>query len=575
MKMMGLIGRRGGGVIAPPNPFTIYALEQLTNVVADRADLAGRALFPGPGGSWRNIATNLLTVKAGTPPRITGAGSATGFYVCDQIGDEVQLEDGSILQDEIGNPFLLEGSEPVNQECLARFRYSSYSNSSCGLILQAVGDFSTGTRYDCFISIGSPNRLTINRCQAGVETTLAQSSLGASSYFPINTEKTMRFRLLDNGDDSYTLSVFVDDVLIVSGVDVDPLIDLGAPGIRGRSTMDLYEFTHRSLVIDSGGAPVDTIAPTLSGATDAATGQTTATASVTTDEANGTLWWVVTTSPTAPGGAQIRAGQNELGAAASASGSVAITTIGVKTVTPTGLTADTQYYTHFLHRDAANNDSAVISADGFRTTAALALRGVALSASSTTDSTSFTPAMVAHQPGDTLFMVVVADNAPLMSVPAGGWPGLNAASQSTNVKLAIFRRDAVAETDHVAAPTIVSDTAQQFACAMIAVSGPSLLNAQMAFSSGLSAAADPPPLTIAGGPLDCILMALLGLNNGGNAVSFYPAGYSGGDYRGNGGSGGVVVASCSRTAPALSSTNPAAFTNSNTQWVAATLAIST
>lgn len=114
----------------------------------------------------------------------------------------------------------------------------------------------------------------------------------------------------------------------------------------------------------------DTTAPTLSSPTDAANGQTASTGSVSTDEGNGTLYWVVTTSATAPSAAQVKLGQDNTGTAATASGSQAVSATGVQNITPSGLTASTAYTTHFMHEDTASNQSAVASASGFTTSAA-------------------------------------------------------------------------------------------------------------------------------------------------------------------------------------------------------------
>lgn len=111
----------------------------------------------------------------------------------------------------------------------------------------------------------------------------------------------------------------------------------------------------------------DTTAPTLSSPTSSATGKTTGTGGVTTDEANGTLYAVATTSATAPSGAQVRAGQDHTGAAAAWAGSQAIASTGAKTANATGLTAGGTYYFHFQHRDAASNDSTVSSSAAFTT----------------------------------------------------------------------------------------------------------------------------------------------------------------------------------------------------------------
>ena len=122
--------------------------------------------------------------------------------------------------------------------------------------------------------------------------------------------------------------------------------------------------------VSASGGGGDVTAPTLSSPTGSATGSTTATVGVTTNEGNGTLYWVVTTSSTAPTKAQVKAGQNDAGSAAVASGSQAISSTGAKTANATGLTASTTYYAHFMHEDAAANQSTVASyTTGFTTSA--------------------------------------------------------------------------------------------------------------------------------------------------------------------------------------------------------------
>jgi hypothetical protein len=80
-----------------------------------------------------------------------------------------------------------------------------------------------------------------------------------------------------------------------------------------------------------------------------ATGATTATGSVTTNETGGTLYWLFSTSSTATA-AQVKAGN-----------SMTVTAAGAQTLPGTGLTASTQYYLHVLHRDTYPQDSAVLS----------------------------------------------------------------------------------------------------------------------------------------------------------------------------------------------------------------------
>jgi hypothetical protein len=121
----------------------------------------------------------------------------------------------------------------------------------------------------------------------------------------------------------------------------------------------------------------DTTAPTLTSPTGTQTGSSTATIGATTDEANGTMYGVVTVSGTAPSVAQIQAGQDNSGSAAAYASNQSITTTGAKTFSATGLAASTSYYAHFQHKDAAANDSTVVTSAQFTTTAGGGSSGVA------------------------------------------------------------------------------------------------------------------------------------------------------------------------------------------------------
>ena len=113
---------------------------------------------------------------------------------------------------------------------------------------------------------------------------------------------------------------------------------------------------------------VDVTAPILSSPTASATGPTTCSGSITTDEAC-TGYFVVTESGTAPSVAQIQAGQDNLGAAAAYDNhlSPASWTVGANAVSGTGLTAATTYYIHYQGQDAATNDSTVYTSASFTT----------------------------------------------------------------------------------------------------------------------------------------------------------------------------------------------------------------
>lgn len=111
----------------------------------------------------------------------------------------------------------------------------------------------------------------------------------------------------------------------------------------------------------------DSTAPVLSSPTGSATSSSTATVEATTDEGNGTMYAVVTTSSTQPSVAQIKAGQDHTGAAAVWSGSQAVSTTGAKTFSATGLSVATVHYAHLVHTDAAANDSNRVSSAEFTT----------------------------------------------------------------------------------------------------------------------------------------------------------------------------------------------------------------
>ena len=107
---------------------------------------------------------------------------------------------------------------------------------------------------------------------------------------------------------------------------------------------------------------VDITAPVLSSPLGTPTGNTTATGTVTTDEGNGTLYWEVTASatPTSPNATFISD-------ATSAGDTQAVSATGSQIVSVTGLSAATSYYIHFLHVDAATNESNIGTSAQFTT----------------------------------------------------------------------------------------------------------------------------------------------------------------------------------------------------------------
>lgn len=129
---------------------------------------------------------------------------------------------------------------------------------------------------------------------------------------------------------------------------------------------------------------IDATAPTLSSATGTKTGQTTADISVSTNEANGTLYYVVDQNTTTPSAAQVKAGQDQGGGAADKSGSLAISSTGVKPFSITGLTAGTTYKAYFMHEDANGNQSTVAASSTFATDSSYGAEALAVFAAFTT-----------------------------------------------------------------------------------------------------------------------------------------------------------------------------------------------
>lgn len=101
--------------------------------------------------------------------------------------------------------------------------------------------------------------------------------------------------------------------------------------------------------------------PILSSPTSASNG----TGTVTTDEGNGTLYWVVTQSATSPSVAQVQAGNDHLGNPADDSGSQSVSATGIQSVSASGLTEEVTYYFHFQQNDAVNHTSTVVTSASF------------------------------------------------------------------------------------------------------------------------------------------------------------------------------------------------------------------
>lgn len=193
----------------------------------------------------------------------------------------------------------------------------------------------------------------------------AQTQLG-SSYTYTNAGVAARLLLSVVGS---SISVKLNGATIIGPVTDTSIAAAGKAGIY------LYN-TRETGVADSGSldnfsaddiAGGDVTPPTLTSSTGTG-GVGVCSGSVSTDEGNGTLYAVATASATAPSAAQVKAGQDHTGAAALRVVSQAVSATGVQTIVSGGVTAGTRYM-HYMHEDAATNQSSVSSSASFTVTA--------------------------------------------------------------------------------------------------------------------------------------------------------------------------------------------------------------
>lgn len=105
------------------------------------------------------------------------------------------------------------------------------------------------------------------------------------------------------------------------------------------------------------GSSTSSVAPTLSSPTAAQTGASTASGTVSTNQSTGWLYTLFSTSSTA-NASDVRAGKVQN-----------VTATGAQNVSMAGLTPNTTYYPHYLHRNSAGLESAVATGASFTTAA--------------------------------------------------------------------------------------------------------------------------------------------------------------------------------------------------------------
>ena len=172
------------------------------------------------------------------------------------------------------------------------------------------------------------------------------NSVGAKA---LNTYGTVRI----THDIANLYSVYLDDVLVDSATIAT--LDMGEGvfhlGYIGSGTATVQN-------IDVSGVVADATAPILSSPTGTKTGSTTASGTVSTDEGNGTLYYLASTNASDTASTIIANGASQ-----------AVSATGAQAVSFTALTASTGYYGHYVHVDAAGNQSNVVSSAQFTTDA--------------------------------------------------------------------------------------------------------------------------------------------------------------------------------------------------------------
>lgn len=164
--------------------------------------------------------------------------------------------------------------------------------------------------------------------------------------------------------------------------------------------------------VSIGSAPADETAPVLSDNLTVASPTTDGgNLTVTTDEGNGTLFWVATADGEVPTATEIQAAQTEGGGAAADSGNITVTGTGSQALGAiTGLSADTVYDVHAVHVDAADNVSNVVR--GTFTTAEapdVTAPTLSLPAALLITQNSVVPVVTTDEANGTLYVVLVPD----------------------------------------------------------------------------------------------------------------------------------------------------------------------
>lgn len=260
----------------------------------------------------------------------------------------------------------------------------------------AVARFSSGNFVYISFTGDSNKRITIGKRVGGTSTDLGSSednarlaADGAEGDLTLEitgTAPTISLRALWNG-----VQVIAPVTITDAALDAVGRVGFAQRTFAGDSPTTLYHLARFTALDGVGG---DTTAPTLTSPTGAQTGSATASGSVSTNEASGTLYRLASTNA------------SETAATVKAAAlTQAVSATGVQAVTFSGLTASTTYYAHYVHRDAAGNDSLVASSASFTTAAAGDVTPPTLSAPSgtATGTTTASGSVTTNEANGTLY----------------------------------------------------------------------------------------------------------------------------------------------------------------------------
>ena len=234
----------------------------------------------------------------------------------------------------------------------------------------AVARFSSGNFVYISFTGDSNKRITIGKRVGGTSTDLGSSednarlaADGAEGDLTLEitgTAPTISLRALWNG-----VQVIAPVTITDAALDAVGRVGFAQRTFAGDSPSTLYHLARFTALDGVGG---DTTPPALTSPTGAG-GPLSCSGSVSTNDATGTLYAVVTASATAPTGAQVEAGQDHTAAPALRVISQAVSAIGLQSIASGAVSAGTRYL-HFMQKDPAGNRSAVVSSAAFTVTAA-------------------------------------------------------------------------------------------------------------------------------------------------------------------------------------------------------------